>query len=227
MTSTLEFSLDFRSVTGALQNKWVDLSRDDLPTYIAQRKIIATSCNIAIPGVFWKNLQFLHNTVTATEGLLETAYLQCRKLCAGEERLFLEQYYGRHLEEERGHLDWLECDMRNLGVERNPLDSIAMALIGTQYYLINHVHPSALLGYLLVFEGEPVSISKVEALEDIYGSGNLTFLRRHAETDVVHREELFWLMKRLNLDRIPALWFSLESSLFYLSEAAKSWLGGR
>lgn len=132
-----------------------------------------------------RNLIFIHQVIVATENLMLTA-----AACASSE---LQSYFLEHYEEERGHADWLADDLRTAGVDvkKRPLDLLATQFVGTQYYLIQHIHPTALLGYMAVLEGSPMPIEQVEELEALHGKDLLRCLRFHAEHDVDHREELW------------------------------------
>jgi len=115
-------------------------------------------------------------------------------------------YLQRHIEEERGHDQWLLEDLKGLGVSssavlgRVPSATVA-ALVGTQYYWILHFHPVALLGYLAVAEGYPAAPSQIEDLIERTGYPRPSFrmLAEHAELDPHHRDELDQLIDSLPL----------------------------
>ena len=66
-----------------------------------------------------------------------------------------------------------------------------MSMVGTQYYLLKHVHPAALLGYMAVVECDPVPEEVVDLLERAHGKDLMRFMRFHALKDLEHRKELF------------------------------------
>ena len=106
-------------------------------------------------------------------------------------------YLERHIEEERGHDEWLLEDLEALGVSRAevrtraPADSTARA-VGAQYYWIRHDHPVALLGYVAVVEGRPPSVAFLDEIVARTGLPSSAFrtLYRHAESDVGHGRDL-------------------------------------
>jgi hypothetical protein len=58
------------------------------------------------------------------------------------------------------------------------------------YYLIRHVHPVALMGYMLAMESRQISEEYVEAVEAAHGKNAARTLRIHAEQDPGHMDEL-------------------------------------
>src|SRR5258708_26977112 len=132
-----------------------------------------------------ENLKFLYWCCVAREDLLREGFdTPCGPGLA--------EYYRSHLEEERGEISILEEDLKAAGVEgtlKIP-NHIAMAMIGTQYYLIKHVHPVSLLGYMAVEEAAPTPIEVIEALESTHGKDLFRFLRLHAIKDQQHTKEL-------------------------------------
>lgn len=142
------------------------------------------------------NLVFIHQVITASEGLLEAAV----EASEGE----LQEYFISHLEEERGHEKWLAADLMTQGVDVKtvPLSRKAVEMAGSQYYLIKHVNPSCLLGYMAVLEGFPVEIQAVEILESLHGKDLFKTLRYHCEHDLEHRKELFAMIDKFPSDDI-------------------------
>lgn len=132
--------------------------------------------------IFIGNLLFVHSLMIASESLLETAL---------EQRLpdNLRDYFSEHLAEERNHAIWLQADLKSLGVETR-LDWNAAQIAGTQYYLIKHVDPKALLGYMAALECRPMNLEHVEYLESLYGTDAMRCMRYHAEHDQDHGKEL-------------------------------------
>jgi Iron-containing redox enzyme len=118
----------------------------------------------------------------------------------------LAAYLEHHVDEERGHDDWLLEDLEVLGrsreevLARPPSASVA-ALVGAQYYWIQYYHPVALLGYIGLLEGYPPTIADVEALMARTGHTREAFrtLIRHAELDPLHRQDFDEMLDRLPL----------------------------
>ena len=176
--------------------------------------------------ILTRNMLFLHDCVVASEQLLIDAELATQCGEPDPYRGALGCYYLSHLDEERGHLQWLRDDLAALGVVSNdPPDALAMGMIGTQYYMLKHVHPATLLGYLAVIEGEPTPLEVVEQLEAIHGASVLGFIREHAIKDPEHRIELFALIAEAPEDVYPAIRLSADHVLSCLTFAANQWMG--
>lgn len=136
-------------------------------------------------------LSVLYRTMVASEALLKFAIPRA----AGE----LLDYYKQHLEEERGHEVMLEDDLMRLGVEKIPHYFGAAQLAGSQYYLIAHVHPAMLLGYMKAMESSPMSLEMVEHLSSVHGTP-MTCLKHHAIHDPSHKLDLDKHIARLPED---------------------------
>ena len=98
----------------------------------------------------------------------------------------LRSYYVEHLEEERNHSAWILDDLKSAKVTPPSVDWEAAQIAGIQYYLIYHVSPQALLGYIAALECRPASMDFIERLEGRYGAALLRTARYHAEHDVDH-----------------------------------------
>jgi hypothetical protein len=98
-----------------------------------------------------------------------------------------------------------------------------MEMVGTQYYLLKHVHPAALLGYLAVVEGDPVPLAVVDSLEGLHGTTLFRFVRFHATKDLEHRIELFEVMDAAPESAKQVIAESAESVLAKLSQATVQW----
>lgn len=108
---------------------------------------------------------------------------------------WLKAYYLEHADEEEGHTEWLLNDLASLGIPRDrvldrlPYPSVA-ALVGTQYYWMQHVHPIAYLGYIAVVEG-PAQKDFLQEVSQRTGIPltSMTCHYRHAELDPGHVAE--------------------------------------
>ena len=151
----------------------------------------------------------LHCSIRTSVPLMETALERSRSRaddCAVAARLV--PYFAQHIREEAHHDEWLLDDMELLGMDRQrvlsrvPAADVA-AMIGAQYYWINHAHPVALLAYLAVVEGDPIT---VEALDGIVArtaipqEGLRTFYK-HAHLDIKHGADIWLLIDELPLER--------------------------
>lgn len=141
--------------------------------------------NILDRPVIVSNLVFMHQVITASEPLMQEAL----KVADAP----LHAYLTEHAEEEQDHAAWLAADLLTAGidVDKVPKFRRAVAMAGSQYYLIKHQSPYALLGYMAVLEGFPVSLEAVDALEAAHGKDLFRTLRYHAEHDLDHRKDLF------------------------------------
>lgn len=134
------------------------------------------------------SLSFVYRLMVAAEPLLERAIAKAD----GD----LRTYLAHHLEEERGHIGILAADLARLDVAPIPRFHLAELMAGGQYYLIEHEHPAALLGYMAALEGRPLPLGDVDTLEAQFGP--LNALRLHAEHDPQHLEDL-----RAEIARLP------------------------
>lgn len=124
-------------------------------------------------------LSFAYNLMRASERLLEDAI---QELPEGP----LRSFYADHLAEERGHAQWLAADLGFVP----EYDSFAAAIAGTQYYLIKHEHPAALLGYMRVLENQGVDDDFVEQMEAEHGPEILRTWKYHVQVDRGHSKEI-------------------------------------
>lgn len=158
------------------------------------------------------NLAFMHQVIAASERLLEEA--------ASEASGDLKAYYLAHLEEERQHEKWLADDLLSHGVDvkKLPLMRKAVEMAGSQYYLIKHVHPACLLGYMAVLEGFPMPLELVDQLEQLHGKQLIRTLRFHAEHDPEHRKEVF---RMIDKEARPEILSNAVQTAIYLNEFAQ------
>jgi hypothetical protein len=147
-----------------------------------------------------------HGMIRASVPLLETALATARTLPDDPVVVRLSGYFAHHIPEERGHDEWLLADLGFLGVPRDealgrvPSPTIA-ALVGSQYYWVQHVHPVGLIGYIALLEGYPSTRQDVDQLQSATGFGPEAFrtLLLHADLDLHHGEELDSLVDSLPL----------------------------
>ena len=134
---------------------------------------------------------FNHGLMLASEGLLETAI---NRASFGPVR----KYYIQHLGEEKNHVAWIVADLATIGVTPPQVHWRAARIAGTQYYLIRHVSPMALLGYMVAIESRPMSLDTVAQLEELYGVALIRTIRYHAENDIQHGADLLNLIATLD-----------------------------
>lgn len=147
------------------------------------------------------HLAFWYQVIIASEHLLgEAVFLLKEDGWEGDMRTFFE----KHLKDEKHHAEWLRED---LGEHPIALHFGAAQLAGMAYYLVRHVHPIALLGYMLALESQPIPMEYVEAVERAHGVAAARTLRIHAEQDPGHADEL-----QTALAFVPAEWLPLVES---------------
>jgi heme oxygenase-like protein len=118
----------------------------------------------------------------------------------------LASYLKKHIEEERGHDEWLLEDMELLGWDRSdilarPPSPTLATLIGAQYYWALHYHPVAIMGFLAPLETHPPTTELIEELIVRTGLDRRAFrtLLLHAELDPEHGDEINQLLDALAL----------------------------
>jgi len=139
----------------------------------------------------------MHGIVRASVPLMEAALTTARMLPDDRVAVLLADYLERHIPEERGHDDWLLADLEFIGVPRDqvlsrvPSPTVA-ALVGSQYYWVQHVHPVGVLGYIGLLEGYPPARRDIEEMQAATGYGPEAFrtLLLHADLDPHHGDEL-------------------------------------
>ena len=139
-----------------------------------------------------------HQIIRATVPLTEAALERARALPETDPlRAALSTYLEEHVDEELHHDDGLLDDLEFLGfsrestLERMPPAAVA-ALVGCQYYWIQHHHPIAFLGYVLLMEGYPPTPELIDILIARTGYPEQAFrtFAQHAELDPGHRDHL-------------------------------------
>ena len=168
------------------------LSENILQTVSAMQEL-GPKVNLHDRNVMISNLVFMYQVIVASETLMEQAV-------DATDNTILREYLRNHLVEEQDHAAWLRSDLLTVGIDpaREELIRAAVELVGTQYYLIQHCNPSALLGYMAVLEGFPFPLDALEQLEATHGKDLLRCLRYHAIHDQDHKVELFKVIDELD-----------------------------
>ncbi|AQG98659.1 hypothetical protein A9R05_07280 [Burkholderia sp. KK1] len=163
--------------------------------------------------VFLRNLIFVHNVSTASESLLRAA---CDRSIGG-----MKAYFAEHLKEEAGHAFWLRHDLAtaNIDVASLPVLPEAAAMAGSQYYLIHHVDPVGLLGYMAVLECFPIDGAALEKLEEIHGKQLCRTLRYHAEHDIDHGADVLDQVDALDDKQFQLVMQNAVQTAFYIGSA--------
>jgi hypothetical protein len=150
-----------------------------------------------------------HTVIRTTETLMATAVDRARQLADTDPvAAGAAEYFERHIEEERGHDEWVLDDLELMGVDRQDVlrripSPTAARLVGAQYYWILHYHPVALFGYFAVKEGFPPQPALIEGLIERTGYPRKAFhsFAAHGELDPGHIEELHEALDSLPLTR--------------------------
>jgi hypothetical protein len=163
-------------------------------------------------------LATMYGLIRASVPLMEAAVRGCGRLPPQDHTAEpLAAYLRVHIERERGHDDWLLQDLMVLGAELGAAepgpewqpgvasDEVA-ALVGAQYYWVEHVHPACLLGYIAVLEGSPPDAGFTAGLPALTGLPARAFrtLAWHAGHDPSHCGELDTLLDSLPLSTTVA-----------------------
>jgi Iron-containing redox enzyme len=159
-------------------------------------------------GEFYPDLLFLlYSTIRASVPLMQTALeAALQRSSTDAVARDLVPYLATHIEEELNHDEWLLEDMELLGMNRAgilkrlPPPELAAA-VGAQFYWVQCYHPVALLGYLVVLEGDPTPHGVVEKAAAEGGLPPAAFrtVLLHSEHDFQHRDELNQVIDRLPL----------------------------
>jgi len=169
-----------------------------------------------------------HAIIRASVPLMEAGRDACRRLEGDRVAEQVGRYLTDHIPEELGHDEWLLGDLALLGysreavLDRPPSPTVA-SLVGAQYYWISHYHPVALLGYILLLEGYPITGAEIEELKARTGYPPAAFrtLAEHGELDPAHGAELDALIDRLplNAEQRDALALNALSSVELMTRA--------
>lgn len=152
-------------------------------------------------------LRTMHTIVRSAVPLMEAAIERATQL-ADHDRVAagLARYLGHHVDEERGHDQWLLEDLEVAGGDpaeagrRIPSMRVA-ELVGAQYYWLRHHHPISLIGHIAAIEGYPPPIGFADHLQHLTGLPKQAFraIAIHERLDIRHRHELYEAIDALPL----------------------------
>jgi hypothetical protein len=193
------------------------------------RDVKRASCTIDTSqlAVVIANLVFMHDVIVASEQLLIEAARSTERMLRSSFHVRLAKYYRSHLEEERDHAQWMRDDLKSVGVAPELPNKLAVAMAGSQYYLLKHEHPAALLGYMATLEGDPVPVEVIESLEHAHGKQLLRCARMHAIKDLEHRKELFAVIDDTPDSLLGLISYSADNTLDYMVQATRTWGEGK
>ena len=192
--------------------------------HIRNVKRASVTIDVSRLTVVIANLCFMYDAMVAIERLLIEAAESIDLLPPSSFHARLAEYYRSHLDEERDHVQWVREDLASVDVNvpAELPDSSAIGMAGSQYYLLKHAHPAALLGYMAVLEGDPTSVEVVDYLEHAYGKQLLRFVRIHAVKDLEHRKELFEVIDDAPESLRGLIAYSTDNTLDYMIAAARN-----
>ena len=112
-----------------------------------------------------------------------------------------------HMEEEKGHEEWVMNDLEAVGVPRasaldHPPTPFTRALVGDNYWAADRRHPCSVLGMLYTLEviasvyGGPFASAIKESLL-LEGERGVSFINSHATMDAKHMAELRVILNTL------------------------------
>ncbi len=179
---------------------------------------------------YW--LEFLHHVVKASVPLLEAAQQRSSAL-EGTLYTQLADYFSMHALEENGHDDWLLADVMSFS-KITPLYLPASyeiaALVGAQYYWIQHHDPVVFLGYVAALEAFPPQYSDIKKLSEITQLPLSSFqtLMHHAAIDNSHMTYLYSVIDGLEITRsqMQQIIQNALRTLIELDRAKKNFLNG-
>jgi heme oxygenase-like protein len=175
------------------------------PEYVGAIRKLLTHPRIS--DLYPELLFTLHCIMRAGVPLMEAALEQARARAEKDPvSATLARYLEKHIDEEKGHDEWLLEDMEFLGRDRSTImarpPSITVAsMIGAQYYWVFHYHPIVLMGFLAPLETHPPTTELIEDLIAKTGHSRRAFrtLLLHAELDPEHGDEINELLDGLSL----------------------------
>ena len=155
-------------------------------------------------------LVLLHQIIRASVPLMRfsLAQISARTLLRVDKELPIIDYLKKHIAEEMDHDKWLLDDLEASGCPRENVVTLLPSrriahLVGSQYYLIAHHDPIAILGYIALLESAPPSKALVDGIQARSGlpAGAFRTLRTHTEVDPHHMNDLDVLLNRVILSR--------------------------
>lgn len=157
--------------------------------------------------MFPEYLYMLFCSMRATVPLMERARERARELADSDPvAAQLADYFAKHIGEEMHHDEWMLDDLEVLGFDRTEIlarlpPAEVAAMIGAQYYWIEHSHPISLLGCFAVLEGNPIATEQLDRFlaHTTIPQEAVRTLYKHAEIDPHHRDDLNRLIDRLPL----------------------------
>lgn len=157
--------------------------------------------------IYPRYLEQMHMVVRSGVSLMETAVDVAKKMpsnCSMKNPLI--NYLEKHIDEERGHDDWLLEDYAATDHDPDHLISKIPSchvanMAGAQYYWIIHHHPVMVMGHIAALEinHPPQGFSNHLANLTGYPMDAFRAIARHEKLDLVHKKEILALIDELGL----------------------------
>jgi pyrroloquinoline quinone (PQQ) biosynthesis protein C len=116
------------------------------------------------------------------------------------------EYMTKHIAEETDHDQWYVNDLEILGLSRKKIFSripppTLAAMVGSQYYWLNHHHPVAFMGYIACLEVYHPTVEYVENLIKRSGlpAEGFSTIMEHAVIDAHHSQDIIDTLNELPL----------------------------
>jgi thiaminase len=133
-----------------------------------------------------------------------------------EEDRKIQRRFFVHLSEENAHDLMIKKDLENLGYSLSDFPERPETKIfwETQYYKIEHVDATALMGYILLLEDVATEVCPwiYQQVEKYHGKKCGTFLRVHGEEDPHHVSEAVAVIDKLSEERKKIIYMNLTQS---------------
>jgi hypothetical protein len=192
----------------ALSNSQRLRAKVDLTYPVLQDAVVRLLRHEHLRDLYPQYLFTQHCMVRATVPLIETAQARAAALAPDDPVAGgLVDYLARQAAGEKDHDRWLEEDLAVTGFDvgrlaRRPPPAPVAALVGAQYYWVQHFHPVALLGHIAVLEGHPPTERQATELmaRTRYPEAAFRTLCWHSEADEEHRLDLYTTLDRLPLE---------------------------
>lgn len=154
----------------------------------------------------WKNKEFYAYWLAQTYYFVKDN-TRLLMLCGSRVDLKDQRTHHRlieHCAEEKGHEMLLVRDLAKLGYKVTDFPQLpaTAGFYQSQYYWIEHRHPMAFFGYIILLEGLGAEYApKVfRQVQEAHGASAATFLRVHGEEDISHIQNAFKELEGLAAD---------------------------
>lgn len=167
---------------------------------------------------FHLNLVYVYHTIVASGPLLELAHSATKEVP-------LEEYFYKHLNEEKDHAAWLREDLMSVGIDPAalPPPQLVKEMVGTVYYTIFHGDVAYLLGYMRMLESWRMSKEAIQYLKDTYPASLLRTFLLHREKDPEHLKEIEKVVETLPPERKLVVDQAESESYIYTCMMIEEW----